>query len=40
MDESIEKTPDEPEYIEIEFEKGVPVALNGESYDLSTLIEV
>ncbi|WP_010632361.1 argininosuccinate synthase [Sporolactobacillus vineae] len=26
----IEKTPDTPEYIEISFEKGIPVALNGE----------
>lgn len=35
----IEKTPDEPEYIEIQFEKGTPVALNGEKMDLVTLIE-
>lgn len=35
----IEKTPDTPEYIEIEFEKGVPVALNGEKMELVPLIE-
>lgn len=35
----IEKTPDEPEYIEIDFEQGTPVALNGEKMDLVTLIE-
>ncbi|HYF92810.1 MAG TPA: argininosuccinate synthase [Symbiobacteriaceae bacterium] len=31
--------PDEPEYVEIGFEKGVPVSLNGEAMDLVTLIE-
>lgn len=35
----IEKTPDEPEYIEIDFEQGVPVALNGEKMKLASLIE-
>lgn len=35
----IEKTPDQPEYIEITFEKGVPVALNGQSLPLVALIE-
>jgi argininosuccinate synthase len=35
----IELTPDVPEYIEIEFEQGVPVALNGESLPLVQLIE-
>lgn len=35
----IEKTPDQPEYIEIAFEKGVPVALNGQSLPLVALIE-
>ncbi|MGG1401411.1 argininosuccinate synthase [Bacillus salipaludis] len=35
----IELTPDEAEYIEIEFEQGVPVALNGEKLPLVQLIE-
>ena len=35
----IELTPDVPEYIEIEFEQGVPVALNGEKLPLVQLIE-
>jgi argininosuccinate synthase len=35
----IELTPDVPEYIEIEFEQGVPVALNGENLPLVQLIE-
>lgn len=35
----IELTPDEAEYVEIEFEKGVPVALNGVKLDLVQLIE-
>ncbi|GAA0346643.1 argininosuccinate synthase [Bacillus carboniphilus] len=35
----IELTPDEAEYIEIDFDKGVPVALNGEKMDLVPLIE-
>ncbi|CCQ96383.1 argininosuccinate synthase [[Clostridium] ultunense Esp] len=35
----IEKTPDHPEYIEIEFVKGVPVSLNGEKLPLVALIE-
>jgi len=30
---------DEPEYIEIEFEKGIPVALNGKTLDGVTLVE-
>lgn len=36
----IEKTPDEPEFIEISFEKGVPVALNGEAMGLVKMIEI
>lgn len=36
----VEKTPDEPEYVEIEFEKGVPVALNGHWMNLVQIIEV
>lgn len=36
----VEKTPDEPEYVEIEFEKGVPVALNGHRMNLVQIIEV
>ncbi|MFC3883230.1 argininosuccinate synthase [Bacillus songklensis] len=35
---ALENTPDVPEIIEIEFEKGVPVALNGQSYTLANLI--
>ncbi len=35
----VELTPDTPEYIEIEFEQGVPVALNGEKLPLVQLIE-
>jgi argininosuccinate synthase len=35
---SIEDAPDKPEWIEIEFEKGVPVAINGQTYPLYELI--
>ena len=35
----IELTPDAAEYVEIEFEQGVPVALNGEQLPLVQLIE-
>ncbi|MDQ0214999.1 argininosuccinate synthase [Oikeobacillus pervagus] len=35
---SLEDTPDTPEIIEIGFEKGVPVTLNGKSYTLAELI--
>ncbi|KRL37688.1 argininosuccinate synthase [Liquorilactobacillus uvarum] len=35
---AIEDTPDEPETIEITFEKGVPTFLNGEYYSLAELI--
>ncbi|OCA92256.1 argininosuccinate synthase [Bacillus wudalianchiensis] len=35
---SLENTPDVPEIIEIQFEQGVPVALNGQSYSLAQLI--
>lgn len=35
----IEKTPDEAEYVEIEFEQGVPVGLNGQKMSLVPLIE-
>jgi len=34
-----EEAPDEPETIAISFERGVPVAVNGEQLDLVTLIE-
>lgn len=34
----LEDTPDTPEMIEIDFEQGVPVALNGQTYKLSELI--
>ncbi len=33
------EAPNQPEYVEIGFEKGVPVTLNGEALDLVTLIE-
>jgi argininosuccinate synthase len=35
----IELTPDQPEYLELTFENGVPVALNDKSMDLVPLIE-
>ncbi len=35
----VENTPDEPEYVEICFEKGVPVALNGVPMKLAALIQ-
>ncbi|MBU9723033.1 MULTISPECIES: argininosuccinate synthase [Bacillaceae] len=35
----ISMTPDEAEYVEIDFDKGVPVALNGESLSLVDIIE-
>ncbi len=34
-----ENAPDEPEYVTVSFEKGVPVALNGEKMDAVTLLE-
>jgi argininosuccinate synthase len=34
-----EEAPDEPELVELTFERGVPVALNGESLELVDLIE-
>ena len=34
---AIEDTPDTPEIIEIDFEKGVPVSVNGKKYALSEL---
>ena len=36
---SPEKAPEEPEYVEISFEKGAPVKVNGESVDPVPLIE-
>ncbi|WP_075982562.1 argininosuccinate synthase [Bacillus massilinigeriensis] len=38
LTQSLDKTPDTPEMIEIDFEKGVPVGLNGQKYPLSQLI--
>ncbi|MFD1928403.1 argininosuccinate synthase [Sporosarcina siberiensis] len=35
---ALEDTPNTPEIIEIDFEKGVPVSINGEKYKLSDLI--
>ncbi|WP_281165877.1 argininosuccinate synthase [Liquorilactobacillus sicerae] len=34
----LEKTPDTPEILEIEFTQGVPVAINGQHYSLANLI--
>ncbi|MBP3427952.1 MAG: argininosuccinate synthase [Clostridia bacterium] len=34
-----EDAPDVPEYVDIEFEKGVPVAVNGEKMDAITVLE-
>lgn len=34
----LEKTPDTPDYVEIAFEQGVPVSLNGEKMDLFDMI--
>jgi len=36
---SVENTPDKAEYLEIGFEKGIPVALNGKKLDGLTLIQ-
>jgi len=33
-----EKAPDKPLYIELEFERGIPVKINGEKMDLETII--
>ena len=38
MTRAIAETPDEPEYVEISFEAGMPVAVNGESLDPIALI--
>ncbi len=35
----VEKTPDDPEYIELEFDEGVPTKLNGEKMGLVELIK-
>jgi len=37
--QSPEKAPDKPEYITLEFKKGVPVAINGEKKSLLAIIE-
>ena len=34
-----EEAPDEPEYVSVDFEKGVPVAINGEKLDSVALLE-
>ena len=36
---ALENTPDEPDYLEITFDQGVPVALNDEKYPLHELIK-
>jgi argininosuccinate synthase len=38
LTKAIEDTPNEPEYVEIGFEKGIPVSLNGENLDGVALI--
>ena len=35
----IEEAPDAPEYIEVEYEQGIPVAVNGEKLSPATLLE-
>jgi argininosuccinate synthase len=35
----IKDSPDEPEYVEVTFEKGIPVAINGETVDGITLLQ-
>ncbi len=35
----VEETPDQPEYVELEFESGVPTGLNGTNTDLVSLIK-
>lgn len=35
----INETPDEPEYLEIDFEQGIPISINGKKEDGITLIE-
>ena len=39
MTKAIADTPDEPEYVEIEFTTGEPTALNGEEMELTTLLQ-
>ena len=39
LSQSPEKAPDKPEYIEIDFEKGIPVAVNGETLAPVALLE-
>jgi len=36
---SLEKTPDKPEYLEIEFSQGVPVRINGRKKEFTAMIE-
>lgn len=39
MTNAIEDTPDKPEYIEIDFLKGIPVGINGKAYGPLALVE-
>ena len=39
MTKALANTPDEPEYVEIEFTTGEPTALNGEAMELTTLLQ-
>lgn len=36
----VSKAPEEPEYVEIDFEKGIPTKVNGNTYDSVSLIEL
>jgi argininosuccinate synthase len=40
MTKSVAEAPDEPEYLTIEFDKGVPVAVNGKPYNFLNLVAV
>ncbi len=39
LTQSPEKAPDKPQYITVDFEKGVPVAVNGKTYSPAKLLE-
>nr|HPM35570.1 argininosuccinate synthase [Spirochaetota bacterium] len=39
LTKSAEKAPDKPEYIEIDFEEGIPVAINGEKLSAANLMK-
>jgi len=39
LTKSLREAPNKPEYLEIEFEEGLPIKLNGKRYSLASLIE-